>query len=72
MSLASSRLIFAVIFALNCVLWSSSRYGEIPRTSFLHGDNSLVKRISYELTNPNATTWDDALEKQVRRVVSLE
>ncbi|KAJ7867665.1 hypothetical protein B0H14DRAFT_2730614 [Mycena olivaceomarginata] len=70
MSLASSRLIFAVIFALNCVLWSSSRYGEIPRTSFLHGDNSLVKRISYELTNPNATTWDDLLEKQLTSPVS--
>ncbi|KAF7336627.1 hypothetical protein MVEN_02097200 [Mycena venus] len=65
MSLASPRLIFVVVFALNCVLWSSSRYGEIPRTSFLYGDNSLVKRISYELTNPNASTWA-VTEKQCR------
>ncbi|KAF7374890.1 hypothetical protein MSAN_00375100 [Mycena sanguinolenta] len=65
MPLASPRLIFAVVFALNCVLWSSSRYGEIPRTSFIHGENSLVKRISYELTNPNAPTWE-ITEKQCR------
>ncbi|KAJ6513253.1 Sodium/calcium exchanger protein-domain-containing protein [Mycena sanguinolenta] len=65
MPLASPRLIFAVVFALNCVLWSSSRYGEIPRTSFLHGGNSLVKRISYELANSNAPTWE-VTEKQCR------
>ncbi|KAF8206423.1 Sodium/calcium exchanger protein-domain-containing protein [Mycena galopus ATCC 62051] len=65
MALTAPRLIFVVIFALNCVLWSSSRYGEIPRASFLHGGNSLVKRISEELANPNAPTWD-AVEKQCR------
>ncbi|KAJ7274389.1 Sodium/calcium exchanger protein-domain-containing protein [Mycena haematopus] len=67
MPTASPRLIFVLVFALNCVLWSSSRYGEIPRASLLHGDNSLVKRISYELANPNAPTLDIA-EKQCRPI----
>lgn len=65
MTLASPRVVFVVLFALNCVLWSSSRYGQIPHTSFLHGENSLVKRISFELANPNASILD-AGEKQVR------
>ncbi|KAJ6619704.1 Sodium/calcium exchanger protein-domain-containing protein [Mycena sp. CBHHK59/15] len=65
MSLASLRIVFVVLFALNCVLWSSSRYGHIPHTSFLHGETSLVKRLSLELTNSNPTTFD-AAEKQCR------
>ncbi|KAJ7494690.1 Sodium/calcium exchanger protein-domain-containing protein [Mycena galericulata] len=58
MSLASPRVVFVFLFALNCVLWSSSRYGQLPQTSFLHGENSLVKRISLELANPNVSSLD--------------
>ncbi|KAJ7170645.1 Sodium/calcium exchanger protein-domain-containing protein [Mycena crocata] len=65
MTLAAPRVVFVVLFALNCVLWSSSRYGHVPRTSFIHGENSLVKRISLELANPNASSLDIA-EKQCR------
>ncbi|KAJ7637723.1 Sodium/calcium exchanger protein-domain-containing protein [Mycena polygramma] len=54
MPLAFPRLIFVALFALNCVLWSSSRYGQVPRSGFLHGEHSLVKRISLELANPYA------------------
>ncbi|KAJ7593056.1 Sodium/calcium exchanger protein-domain-containing protein [Mycena floridula] len=49
MSLLSSRVIFALLFALNCILWSQSQYGQV---SVLHGPESLVKRIAYELDNP--------------------
>ncbi|KAK7033131.1 Sodium/calcium exchanger protein-domain-containing protein [Favolaschia claudopus] len=66
MALASPRLIFVLVFALNCVLWSSSHYGEIPQTSLLYGDNSLVKRISLELANPNGSSLEMAMEKQCR------
>ncbi|KAJ7739766.1 Sodium/calcium exchanger protein-domain-containing protein [Mycena maculata] len=65
MPLASPRVVFVVLFALNCVLWSSSRYGEVPHSGFLHGENSLVKRISLELSNPNAFTFEGG-EKQCR------
>lgn len=66
MSSASPRVVFVVLFAVNCVLWSSSRYGQLPQPGFLHGENSLVKRISFELANPNASIFD-ASETEVRR-----
>ncbi|KAJ6531749.1 hypothetical protein B0H19DRAFT_1188370 [Mycena capillaripes] len=50
---------------VNYALWSSSRYGQVPHTSFLHGDDSLVKRISFELANPDARTFVVG-EKQCR------
>ncbi|KAJ7158796.1 Sodium/calcium exchanger protein-domain-containing protein [Mycena filopes] len=61
---ASPRAIFVVLFAVNCVLWSSSRYGQVSQSSFLHGENSLVKRISLELLNSSPS--DDVAEKQCR------
>ncbi|KAJ7773220.1 Sodium/calcium exchanger protein-domain-containing protein [Mycena metata] len=64
MPVASPRAIFVVLFALNCVLWSSSRYGQVSHNSLLHGENSLVKRISLELLN--SSTPDDAAEDQCR------
>nr|GAT60796.1 predicted protein [Mycena chlorophos] len=48
----SPRFVFVVLFAVNCVLWSAGRYSQLPRTSFVHGETSLVKRISTELLNP--------------------
>ncbi|KAJ7475807.1 Sodium/calcium exchanger protein-domain-containing protein [Mycena latifolia] len=59
MTLTSPRVVFVLLFALNCVLWSSSRYGQIPHGSFLHGENSLVKRISLELSNPNTSSTSE-------------
>ncbi|KAJ7707755.1 Sodium/calcium exchanger protein-domain-containing protein [Mycena rosella] len=56
MALTSPRAVFIFLFALNCVLWSSSRYAQIPHSSFLHGEHGLVKRISMELANPSALT----------------
>ena len=49
----SPRLFFAVFLTVNAVLFAKSRYGHIhPNTvSLLHGEQSLVKRISYELLN---------------------
>ncbi|KAJ7284942.1 Sodium/calcium exchanger protein-domain-containing protein [Mycena rebaudengoi] len=48
---ASPKIVFVLLFAVNCVLWSSSRYGQVTHTSFLHGKSSLVKRIASELGN---------------------
>ncbi|ESK88794.1 sodium calcium exchanger protein [Moniliophthora roreri MCA 2997] len=42
---SSSKLIFLAFFLLNCLLWSSSRYGHIPETS---SQSSLVKRFASE------------------------
>ena len=62
MSLGSAKLLFVFIFAVNCVLWSQSRYGQFPQSSVLRGEYSLVKRISLEPTMSDAF---DHPEKQV-------
>ncbi|KAJ7104199.1 Sodium/calcium exchanger protein-domain-containing protein [Mycena belliarum] len=66
MTLASPRVAFVFLFAVNCVLWSSSRYGQIPRATFLHGENSLVKRISLELADSGASPSSDVSQSQCR------
>ncbi|KAF9046958.1 hypothetical protein BDZ89DRAFT_1058430 [Hymenopellis radicata] len=47
----SQRLVFALLLTVNAVLFAKSRYGEIPsrQVSWLHGEQSLVRRISSEL-----------------------
>ncbi|KAF9476678.1 hypothetical protein BDN70DRAFT_934817 [Pholiota conissans] len=52
MSKGAARFVFVVLLVLNCVLWSRSRYGQPLHSSLLHGEASLVKRISFELSQP--------------------
>lgn len=47
----SQRLAFVLLLTINAVLFAKSRYGQVGETSALHGEESLVKRISYELLN---------------------
>ncbi|KDR76331.1 hypothetical protein GALMADRAFT_226030 [Galerina marginata CBS 339.88] len=49
MSTGTPKLLFVFFLVLNCILWSRSRYGQV---SLLHSDASLVRRISYELSQP--------------------
>ena len=49
MSPVPARLIFPFFLAVNCLLWSRSRYAQ---PSPLNEQSSLVRRISYQLTNP--------------------
>ncbi|CAA7267160.1 unnamed protein product [Cyclocybe aegerita] len=56
MSSAPSRFIFVFVLILNFILWSRSRYGQPIQASLFHGgEASLVKRISYELSQPQGT-----------------
>ncbi|KAF8149845.1 Sodium/calcium exchanger protein-domain-containing protein [Crassisporium funariophilum] len=55
MSAATGRLIFVFVLVVNCILWSRSRYGQPMQASLLHGEASLVKRISFELSQPQGT-----------------
>ncbi|KAF8962752.1 Sodium/calcium exchanger protein-domain-containing protein [Flammula alnicola] len=52
MSNGTARFVFIILFAVNCILWSKSRYGQPMEASSLHSEVSLVKRISYELSQP--------------------
>lgn len=61
MSATSSRLIFVFLLVVNCILWSQSRYGYV-NVPVYRGEQSLAKRIFYELTNPDALL----AEKQCR------
>ncbi|KAF8807036.1 hypothetical protein BYT27DRAFT_7140644 [Phlegmacium glaucopus] len=57
MSATTGRLIFVFLLVVNCILWSRSRYGQPIHVSLLESDTgaSLVKRISYELSQPQGT-----------------
>lgn len=55
MSATTGRLIFVVLLVVNCILWSTSRYGQPIHVNLLQSDTSLVKRISYELSQPQGT-----------------
>ncbi|GLB40207.1 putative Ca(2) cation antiporter (CaCA) (TC 2.A.19) family protein [Lyophyllum shimeji] len=65
MSYNPARLIFALVFATNFLLWSQSRYA-MQDASFVREENSLVKRISYELLNPGNSSFAGTFEKQCR------
>jgi hypothetical protein len=52
MSTGTARLVFVVLLVVNSILWSRGRYGQPMQASLLHGEASLVKRISYELSQP--------------------
>ncbi|RDB25972.1 putative cation exchanger C3A12.06c [Hypsizygus marmoreus] len=65
MSSSLARLLFVFVLVINCLLWSQSRYAQISRPSLLYGEQSLVKRISQELLNPEAASLG-AFEKQCR------
>lgn len=49
MSPVPARLIFPFLLVVNCLLWSRSRYAQ---PSPLIEQSSLVRRISYQLANP--------------------
>lgn len=55
MSANTGRLIFVFFLVVNCILWSRGRYGQPIYASLLQSDTSLVKRISYELSQPQGT-----------------
>lgn len=58
MSTATPRLIFVVFLVINCILWSRSRYSHSITQSAPHPWHgvSLVKRLSYELSQPLETS----------------
>lgn len=72
MSAGAARLAFLLLFVLNCLLWSNSRYAQSPALSPSH---SLSKRHEYQVTRlsnllfQNGTTYIDT-KKQVRRLFS--
>ncbi|KAH9481409.1 Putative cation exchanger C3A12.06c [Psilocybe cubensis] len=57
MSTGTTRSLFVFFLVVNCILWSRGRYGQPleSSSSLLHGDASLVKRISFELSQPQGT-----------------
>lgn len=57
MSATMGRLIFVFLLVVNCILWSRTRYGQPIHANLLESDtgSSLVKRISYELLQPQGT-----------------
>ncbi|KAG5638893.1 hypothetical protein H0H81_008952 [Sphagnurus paluster] len=65
MSSATARYIFAFLLATNFLLWSQSRYA-VRHVGVIHGDHSLVKRISYELLNPDHMSLAGDSQKQCR------
>ncbi|KAK0500466.1 Sodium/calcium exchanger protein-domain-containing protein [Armillaria luteobubalina] len=56
MSFVTSRFIFVFLLVVNAVILSRSRYGQVSDVSLLHGENSLVKRVSLEWRNLALTT----------------
>lgn len=69
MSSASARFFFVLVLAINCILWSQSRYGQFKQSGILHGEHSLVKRISEELLNPSGVNVSILAEKEVSLLV---
>ncbi|KAF8071735.1 Sodium/calcium exchanger protein-domain-containing protein [Lyophyllum atratum] len=65
MSHNPARFIFALVLAINVLLWSQSRYA-VQDASLLRGDNSLVKRISQELLHPDISSISGGFEKECR------
>ncbi|KAF9267698.1 hypothetical protein L218DRAFT_919280 [Marasmius fiardii PR-910] len=53
MANSSSKIIFVVLFLVNCLLWSNSRYGSAFRSESNGQTNSLVKRFVDALEDPN-------------------
>ncbi|PPQ67479.1 hypothetical protein CVT25_006020 [Psilocybe cyanescens] len=50
MSTSTTRPLFVFFLIVNCILWSRGRYGQPMESSLLHDEASLVKRISFELS----------------------
>lgn len=66
MSLGPHRLVFLVLFVVNCVLWSQSRYANVRGTQHIvHTEGSLVRRIALEWQQgPAAYDAYDGHEKE--------
>lgn len=71
MSSASPRLLFVFVLVIHSLLWSQSRYAQLPESSLLRGEQSLVKRFASELLNPDAPVFD-TFEKQASPRFHLE
>lgn len=59
MSSGSAKLVFILVFIINCVLWSQSRYGQFESLNSQLQERSLVKRISYELAHHGLEYTED-------------
>jgi hypothetical protein len=62
MSTGLAKLSLLVLFVVNCVLWSQSRYGHIQGP---YVPSVLIKRISYELEHADSSVSFDGTVKQV-------
>jgi hypothetical protein len=65
MSSAPARFLFIFLFVIHCLLWSQSRYTQLPQSSLQYGEKSLVRRISDELLNRNAVSTTENFGHQV-------
>ncbi len=65
MSFVTARFIFVFLLVLNAVTLSRSRYGQVSDVSLLHGENSLVKRISLELRNLAVSTEEPPTDEVI-------
>lgn len=70
MSSAAPKVVFLLFFLLNCLLWSNSRYAELPEYA---SRSSLIKRSSFErpsltkLLLSNGTRYTDSKDQVSRR-----
>jgi sodium/potassium/calcium exchanger 6 len=69
MSLGSAKLLFVFVFVINCVLWSQSRYGQLPQATELGRESGLVKRILLGSEFPIAISDS---EKQVNLIYTFK
>jgi hypothetical protein len=71
MSSSTTRLVFVLIFVLNCILWSQSRYGQLHQFQSLTSP-SLTKRYLVELGYVNGSNgFDDEGGKEVSKLSTL-
>ncbi|KAF9468119.1 Sodium/calcium exchanger protein-domain-containing protein [Collybia nuda] len=66
MSSTPARFLFVFILAIQCILWSQSRYAQFEDRSSSVGDSSLMKRIYFEVSNSGSSLVAAHREKQCR------
>lgn len=59
----SAKLVFVVLFVVNCIIWSQSRYSQFESQSLSLGRPSLVKRYLVELGHVNST-YDNLISEE--------
>jgi hypothetical protein len=65
MSPGRARLVILFLFAVNCVLWSQSRYGTLPQAQVINTSGGLAKRILLELQHSHGEYDFEGAEKHV-------